>query len=336
MELPDFLKNRRSATLNQRAQVAIGTSNPPHLSLMGNRFTLVDAAGAKRPVDSLSIDVIICDQLEHRSKIYYEEWDPNNPAPPICFSDNGIAPSINASEPQALRCDACPMNEWGSETSKVTGKGIKACKDQLKVAFFLPAEPDMVYLLRIPPNSLKNFGAYVGKFAGTGVDLTDAVTRVSFKQGVQGTLEFAGVSLIDQAMFDAREAILDSKRTDALVGRLDTPRTGALPTPAQAPQLQAPLQQAAQPIPTQPIAPSPVARAAAPTRRRRTKAEMEAARAAEAPQTAPAPAAAPTAPFRPATPPTAAPSGNGTLFGMAQGAEPPADVKSTLDNLFPQ
>lgn len=331
--LPDFLKNRRSAPLNERAQAAVGSNNPPHLSLMGNRFTLVDAVGQKRPVDALSLDIVICDQLEHRSKVYYEEWDPNNPLPPICFSDNGIAPSKNASEPQSERCDTCKLNEWGSATSAMSGKGIKACKDVLKVAFFLPSEPTMVYLLRIPPNSLKPFAAYIGKFAGTGVDLTDAVTRISFKPGVQGTLEFAGASLIDQAMFDAREAILDSKRTDALVGRLDTPRTGTLPAPAQAPQLQAPLPQAA-PTPTQPAMPQATAGPA--PRRRRTKAEMEAARAAEAPQAAPTLAAAPTAPFRPAAPPAGGAPGNGTLFGMGTGAEPPADVKSTLDNLFPQ
>lgn len=337
-QFPDFLKNRQSKSLNETAAQVLGSSNPPHISILGGRFTLVDSTGATEQVQTLYLDVCVIDQLERKSKLYYAEaWRPDEGKPPTCWSDNGVAPSVNAAEPQSPTCSACELNVWGSEISKVSGKKVKACRDYLKLACVVPGD-DLVFLLRLPPNSHKGLQGYVQRFQGTGVDLSDVVTRMKFQEGVQGTLEFAAVGYIDEPTFKMREEALAAKKTDALVGRTDVPRTAALAAPSGLANndrrpgalVELPRDEAL----TNPQGAGTPAQEPE-KRRRRTKAEMEAAKPAAA--TAP-PAQAP---FRPAASPVsptpaAAPAGNGALFGMQQGAEPTTDVKSTLDSLFGQ
>jgi len=49
-QLPDYIQNRQSRGLAARVSQNLGTSSPPYLSIMGNRFTLVDAAGNEQPI----------------------------------------------------------------------------------------------------------------------------------------------------------------------------------------------------------------------------------------------------------------------------------------------
>ena len=56
------------------------------------------------------------------------------------LSDNGTAPSRNASNPQARTCAECPQSAWGSKVSTVSGKGVKACADIQKIAFRLSVD----------------------------------------------------------------------------------------------------------------------------------------------------------------------------------------------------
>ena len=44
-QLPAHLQNRQSRAVNERAAAGIGSSMPPHISIQGNSFTLIDAAG---------------------------------------------------------------------------------------------------------------------------------------------------------------------------------------------------------------------------------------------------------------------------------------------------
>ncbi len=317
-QLPAYLQNRQSKAVAQVLQANLGAGSPPYLSIEGNRFRLIDAVGNEQPVPTYDpqlgpyIDVNIVDVNNHISKIYFDPENPYDPKaterlPPLCWSDNGIGPSRNAVEPQSPTCAGCPNNVWGSATSKVTGKGIKACSDLQKIAF-TTAGHKTVFLLRVPPNSLVEMRAYVGKFASGEVgDITDVVTRISFKQGIQGTLQFQAVSYIDEATAALREQIAAAKGADAIVGRLDTPHPGfaALPAPTMhvegpggagpapvpqttfaggsgggngaapfpstpvQPAASLPMQQQAQPSPS-PINPAPVASepAPAPSRRR--------------------------------------------------------------------
>jgi hypothetical protein len=98
-----------------------------------------------------------------------------------------------------------------------------------------------VYLLRVPPNSLKPLDRYKARFTGNSVDISDVVTRITFARGVLGTLEFKGVAFIDRDMAAKRETVLSSHATDTLVGRTDQPIAGPALTAAHpAPQLAQP------------------------------------------------------------------------------------------------
>jgi hypothetical protein len=221
----------------------IASGFPAHVSIMGQRFTLVDGAGEKEGVETFDpklgpyLDCVIVDVNAKVSRMFYlnDTFDPDNPAAPDCWSDNGVAPSVNAASPQSAECGTCPKAAWGSATSKVTGKGIPACKSYKKIAILIPGG-DEVYLLSVPPNSLRAVQAYSQKVSGFGVDVCDIITRVSFQAGTLGTLVFDAVGHADTEMKALVERIWEAGGCPQIVGRNDQPRLAA---PVQAPQITA-------------------------------------------------------------------------------------------------
>lgn len=374
-QLPAYLQNpnRVSRDLAKTLAGNLGAGSPPYLSIMGNRLSLIDAVGNEQAVPTYNpqtgpyLDCVVIDALEHTSKIYYDKpFDPGAQQyePPACFSDNGIAPSRNATKPQSPTCAACQWNAWGSKVSAVSGKGVKACQDIQKIALLVSGY-EMPFLLRIPPNSRTNFRNFVHKFVGQPMDLADVLTRICFEPGTIGTLKFEAIGWLDDPTVAQRDKLVAVKATDAMVGRTDQPRQEALPAPAQAhpeiipaqpamPAQTAPVSQPAPFMPAQPVAqpsstasgaqPAATAQTAAPSpqtepqrRRRRTNAEIT---AANAPQ-GQAPAQTQAAPFMPGPvtmpPPNAqapAPAQGGQPFGIAPGAAPNADLAQTLNSLF--
>ena len=344
--LPAFLQQRQSKALATDLSANLGIGSPPYISIMGNRFTLIDASGAEEPVETYNpqigpyLDCVIIDNGKHISKVFYSKaFDPNASQyqAPDCWSDNGVGPSRNAQYPQSPTCAACPNNAWGSKTSAVSGKAVKACSDFQKLAVMIPGD-EVIFLLRVPPNSLSTLRAYNQKFIGQKVDVSDVITRISFEQGQIGQLKFDAVSFIDEDAFKQREQALLEHRTDGLVGHTDLPRQEALPSPQQVPPAALPPAQPqpfiAQPaVPTAavlptvaPVGTAPIAGESGgrPPRKRRNTAATQAA-----------PAAAPVAPFRAAAAPAANGGASAAPFGMSQPAGgPPADVSAALDSLF--
>jgi hypothetical protein len=348
--LPAYLQSRQSQRVAEGAADGIGSSLPPHISIRGNNFTLVDAAGNKADVPTKYLDVCFVDRSEVVCKQYYEnDFVDGADDPPTCWSANGVAPSIEASKPQAATCAVCDWNARGSDVSKLSGKPIKACRDEKWTAVILPLYPTMVFQFKVTPGSFKAWKGYTDKFKGQQTDLSDVVTRLAFEKDKNGVLTFEAISYIDEALFKAREQAAIEKKTDVLVGRNDRPIQGALAGPRQ--EETRPL---TAPVQTQPVSttadspafqanPSPAAPTAEPARRRRrTKAEIEAdnardraANPAGAGQTSPQPSQfgggnSGPAPFRPIDPAPA-----GAPFGIATQAVPPDPaMKGMLDGLF--
>ena len=326
LALPSHLSRLAGRGISDAALGGLSQGAVPYISIRSQRFTLIDAAGNKRQLDTNYMDVVIVDANPHTSKIYFDgNYDPSavEHAPPACFSDNGVGASKQALKPQSLSCKECPHNVWGSDTSRVTGKATKACNDVKKLAVFEASNPNMIFLLRVPPATLKLLGAYIRTVQGNNAEVCMIITRITFDQVTQGVLNFAPVGWIDNAQAAAVEKIMDGKLAADLVGLNDQPFTGvigataaiAAPTQAAPQQIQPPppmMQQAPaqqhgfptmppapqgipqsspqafmlangqQPFATGQTAPTPASPSEAPTRKRRTKAEMEAARAAEA------------------------------------------------------
>lgn len=248
-QIPAYLlSHTRKRNVAAAAAQGLASSRPAHISILGNKFTLIDSAGNQRPVGylhegNLALDVVIVYANPVKSKVFYDDvYDSDNTAAPICFSDNGVAPSINAVTPQAQLCSTCPKNAWGSALSQ-KGKQIKACKDAKKIAVLVPSVAgDMLFQLKIPPNSLSGFNAYVRQVDAWDLgprkaDVSDITTRLQFVS--QGTFSFEPTGLIEEnvaEMVFALDTPEAEAKLDALVGKDDKPLQGALPAPQEAVQ----------------------------------------------------------------------------------------------------
>lgn len=359
--LPAYLRPVQGALVDQMLG-NLGTGTPPYLSIEGNRFTLVDAAGAEEPVTTVDpktglpyVDCVIVDGLERESKIFYlNPFVKGTNKPPECWSDNGIGPSRLSSVPQHPTCGTCPNAAWGSAIS-AQGKGVPACRKYQKLALMIPGD-EVTFLLRVPPNSLGNLRDYLLKCKKHGIAVQHLITRISFIKEALGTLTFWSPGYISEPMAQQSAAVMAAGQTGLLLGRGDQPREGliaggssglapgtgvqltvAAPPAAQAAQQGAPAvpTNGPQAAPAASVVPTNGPQTAEPARRRRrTQAEMQAANAQPA---APAPGPQ-TAPFRPEPSPiAAAPAAahqNGGTFGIQNGVAPDPELSAAIDSIF--
>lgn len=368
--LPAYITNKQrdpnALSLAQRGLQNVGSPVGPHMSIRGNRFTLVDAAGDKIELQTLFADICIFDINDHVSKSYRDDiWDPDNPTPPVCWSHNGLAPSseVSPANAQALTCDMCPHNVWGSKQS-AKGNDVQACRDEQNIAFIV-AGMTTAFRLVIPPGSFgkpTGWKAYLAKFKSAGFDIDDIWTRLTFKLNENGILEFnpAPSPWLDEATMAVRDKALAAKASDIIVGRLDRPRQGVMPAlglaAPLAPVTNGVVQQVEQrPLPSEPqqqtvfgttqatpvsavsqgAANTPQAQTSDPPqrRRRRTQAEMAAAN-----EQVPAPAAGgQMAPFRPEAAQPAAGAAQQVAqpaFGVGAGVAPNPELQAAINNIF--
>ena len=347
-QLPAHLQGLASRGLAEKAASFLGSTQPPHVSIQGNTFTLIDSSNNEIPLGP-TMQACIVDVSDVKCKKYFaKEWEPNSNDPPDCWSANGVAPSREAPAPQARTCAECKWNMRGSKVSKISGAAIKACRDEVWLALLLPQYSNMLFQLVITPGSFETWGNYLQKFKQMpGLDLVHILTQFSFVPKVNGVIDFAAANYIDAALADAAGKALGAKATDIYVGRNDVPIQGALPAPAaqhalptiepqqvqqSAPFTPAPVPNAGFPLtvtapqPTQIASPAPVASPSEqqPTRRRRrTAAEMAADQAVgQSP---------PTQIEAPFMQNAGQPAPN---FGIQQGVAPNQDLANTLDSLF--
>jgi hypothetical protein len=252
-QLPDYLKTRSDQGVGKKLAGSLGSGSHPRISIENSRFTLKDAAGSELPIETMEqgipyVDVVIIDSLERISKIYYS--GPYGAGKvPDCFSDNGVGPSRHAANPEPTTCAACKKGVWGSAVSVLDpSKKTKACKDFQKLGVMVPPQQG-VYLLMVPPNSLKGLRDYLTKFGPHEMDPSDVITRISFVPKVLGTLTFRGIDLIKPDVAARRNELIEAHAADQMLGRMDQPITGAVPAiassaPAEKPFTDPPLQPA--------------------------------------------------------------------------------------------
>ncbi|PWU21870.1 MAG: hypothetical protein C5B50_00875 [Verrucomicrobia bacterium] len=247
--------------LGAKATEKLGAPPVAYISIRGpagvGQFTLFDTAGQSkavttfgqiRPNDPQSpvgnyLDAVLVDAGDNVSRAYYPEEFDNNPAewlPPACWSDNGVGPSVNCSEPQAATCrpgqgpGECRWAVWGSRISNM-GSEVPACSQLLKLAWVVPGLGfPMPFLLRMKGSSWKNWKAYVTRVQGQQIggrklDPTDVITRMFFVG--TGILDFVWAGIVDPQTAEWQRQLWSTNATDSMVGRLDQPRQVALPAP---------------------------------------------------------------------------------------------------------
>ena len=167
---------------------------------------------------------------------YYEgDFDPENPAGPVCFAVNTDSDESTMGPPDTLatavssQCEGCPMNAFGSGGR--TGKG-KACRNSMRVAL-LPYDNVKDFgkaagaRLSIPPMSLKHFGPFAKKVVeGLGRPLFSVVTELTATPDDKSQFVLS---------FDIAEPINDEATLVALAGRVDGDGKASLESLPQAP-----------------------------------------------------------------------------------------------------
>jgi len=113
------------------------------------------------------LEIVILDFVT--SNLYYDRpYNKDVITPPACFAIGPeptlLIPSNDSPVRQADTCSSCPMNQFGSAT---TGAG-KACKNARLLAVS-PADWDgeepPIWILSVPPASIKHFDSYVSNLA---------------------------------------------------------------------------------------------------------------------------------------------------------------------------
>lgn len=175
---------------------------PNTISIRQNRFWLVSSEGRVSTPDPLKMQFVTLGVKAPEGRTYYEgAYDPENSAPPDCFSYDGVIPDALGPKRQADTCGACKQSMWGSATSKLTGAMLPACRQHKDIVIKVMGVEGM-WLLRIPPASIRKQWAplveRIKKVAATeqakhnkaSLTMLTCVVEATFDENAQGVLNF--------------------------------------------------------------------------------------------------------------------------------------------------
>jgi hypothetical protein len=136
----------------------------------GDRIRYNGNVGFKTPdgMEGEQLEVVIINFVS--ANLFYDSpYDKGNPIPAACFAINAepkqLVPSTNSPNRQADNCAVCPQNQFGS-----SGKG-KACGNTRLLAVISSAALEDIknvadiWIMSVPPTSLKFFDAYVASLS---------------------------------------------------------------------------------------------------------------------------------------------------------------------------
>lgn len=151
----------------------------------GDRIRMVNNSHFALPngEDADSIEGIVVDFVS--SNLFYEgPYNKDNITAPGCFAvgpePTTLIPSKNSPNRQSDTCAVCPNNQFGSN-----GNG-KACKNTRQLAIQpLGDDAGSIYILSVPPTSIKAFDGYVHTLAGKHrLPPVGVVTRITLDKSV--------------------------------------------------------------------------------------------------------------------------------------------------------
>lgn len=311
---------RAVAEANAAAAGGIRIGGFPKISIEGGKFHEIDASvdgGNPRtymlaalpgqpPLPMMCLEAVVIAANPNLIKTYYAtKWVRGQAEAPDCQSTNGVVPDAGVPKPQSAVCATCPQNQWGSKISEATGKEIKACSDSKQMVVLPGADLNYKALgLAVTPSALGDWGKYVKALSDRNIPVTSVVTNITFDHtAAYPKLKFAFNRFLtaeeyahvqQRAQGDDVKLIVSPTRTAPPALLAPAAAQPVVPTaPAPAPVAPTPPEPASTRFgAAQPAAlPAATAPATAPVpRKRRTRAEIEAANAATNP-----PAAAPAA-----------------------------------------
>jgi hypothetical protein len=161
------------ATLHSRVAPPAGN----RISLKGRVFTMPDGSTNPGPIAAVILD------WRNQNAFWNTPYNPQQLTDPVCFAVSrefgDLAPSADASNPQAEHCAVCPRNVFGSAAN---GKA-KSCRNARRLAIVPPdatleTEPMIV---TTSPTAISAFESYVLGLATEGRMPVEVVTHIAFK-----------------------------------------------------------------------------------------------------------------------------------------------------------
>lgn len=223
-QVPAYIANKQrdsnATSLARRGLQNVGIGSPPRISIAGGAFTAIDSGGQQMLLPN-PLRAVVVDINDAVSKIWFgANYNPSDEQPPLCWSDNGIGPSVHSQEPQCDTCDACEFNKWGSKVNQFNNE-VKECADKQKIVVIIPGLAGYEFVVQIPGGSFKNWRGYLARFDGGGVDVEDVVTLIGFEPGKTGVLMFTGEGYLDAPTLTHRDSVFGGTKLNALIGRTD-------------------------------------------------------------------------------------------------------------------
>lgn len=153
------------------------------------------------------------------ARTYYStSYDEDSHEAPDCYSNDGVAPSADAENPQSKYCKTCPHSQWGSRVTE-NGKKGKACSEVKRLAVAAPGSENDPMLLRVPPTSLRKWDEYVAKLQRKGLNPSMVVTKVSFDPDTSHQLlVFRPVGYVNEGMAQSIKEMRDSSLVLDVIG----------------------------------------------------------------------------------------------------------------------
>jgi len=223
--LPAFLSNL-GKTVNDDLCAGVG-GGFKSLSIKGKVFAIVAGKDNRQiimnPNDedeaATSLEVVILKANKTQSKVWYgKEWvEGEEPTKPACFSNDGVSPDKDSTDPQSKSCATCKWNAFGSAKN---GKG-KACSDSRRVAVAAPDRLNEPMMLRVPAASLKPLAEFGRTLTARGVPYNSVVTKLRFELDVPTPqLIFKPVGFLSPEQFEEAQAMAESETVGQIIGTI--------------------------------------------------------------------------------------------------------------------
>ena len=225
--LPAFLQETFGITNDL---IVSGGGGFPTVSIKGKVFTLkrgdektLITNADDEPARSLEVVILKAGPAGDKlAKVYYKDgYVDGSDAKPLCYSNDGVAPGINAQEPQCKTCAACPHNVWGSKITEA-GKKTKACSDSKRLVIAPAGQVNDPMLIRVPADSLKALTAFGQQLAKRGVPYQAVVAKIGFDYSVaHPALTFKPVGFVDEGTLGEIKEAMESDLVKRICGEIE-------------------------------------------------------------------------------------------------------------------
>ncbi|MDE7243554.1 MAG: hypothetical protein K2O18_06205 [Oscillospiraceae bacterium] len=105
---------------------------------------------------------------------------------PVCSSMDGKT-GLNSQTGEVIDCEKCPYNQYGSATDQQGNRARgKACKNMRRLYILMNGDPN-IYLLTVPPTSIRDVNKQLSKLTASGIPQIGAVVSLTLEKAKNGS-----------------------------------------------------------------------------------------------------------------------------------------------------